>query len=93
MQEEGNENGKAWMRRILSKDGSMSLAGDSALPNEFRFGNTSDNAPFVLLSWIWITWIRDLRAESAAPKALIFSDFLTYRPTPWFLQHNKAQHY
>ena len=35
----------------------------------------------------------DLRPEKVAPKALVFSDFLTSRPTPWFPRHNDAQHY
>ena len=88
---EGMEaTGEGWF--ALRQEGmeALSLARDSALPKEFRFGFTSDNPPFVFFSWIWITWIRDLYAEKEAPKALVFSDFLTFRLTPPLPQHNKA---
>ena len=51
LQEEGNENGKVLCRYLRRRpsSASMLLARDLALSNEFRFGNTSDNAPFVLL--------------------------------------------
>ena len=59
----------------------------SALLNGVRFGNPSDNAPFALLFWIWIIWIRDLYARRKHQKHLIsviFSLACMHRPTPWF---------
>ena len=40
--------------------------GNSALPKQFQFGITSDNALFGFFPWIWIIWIRNMHAVSAS---------------------------
>ena len=87
LQEEGNENGQALVK-------ALSLVRDSALPEQFRFGNTSDNAPFGLLSWIWIrAFFSRFATGERSTKSTYFQRFSHFRPTPLFPQHNKAQHY
>ena len=78
LQEEGNENDQS-----LNKKDSEQWQDDSALPKQFRFGNTSDNVPFACFHGF--RWIRhgfvvfsDLRPEKIGQKALVFSHFFTF---------------
>ena len=71
--------------RHAGKEGAMSLIRNSALPNQFRSGNTSDNTPFALLLWIRASFFSRFAYGEGSLKALVFSAisyFYTYTIVP-----------